>query len=227
MVVLRTDRDMLDSVLFFTLLDDEQRDLLLPLMQYRTYARRTYIIRAGEKTDSVHILVSGRAHIVLDDGAGREMILCSIGPNELCGELSPIDGLPRSASVMAAETCETICFPREAFIECVRGNPDVAMLLVSTLAARVRATDFRVTELAFADVAARVARVLLDALRERRGETIVEHSTEQLGRMVAASREMVSRIVRRLQAQGVIRRQRRAIVVIDRAALSRRAQERR
>jgi CRP-like cAMP-binding protein len=85
----------------------------------------------------------------------------------------------------------------------------------------------RVTELAFAEVAARVARALLESAEERRGEGVVEQSAEQIGRMVAASREMVSRILRRFQLQGVIRRHGRAIVIVDGAQLARCAQARR
>jgi CRP/FNR family transcriptional regulator, cyclic AMP receptor protein len=227
MVAWPAGHEVIGRVRFLTLLHERERQHLLPLMTYRSYARRTFIIRAGERSDRVYLLVSGRAQIVLDDGLDREMILCPIGPDEFFGELGSVDGAPRSAGVQALEVCETVCFPRVPFIECVRTNPDAAMLLVSTLVARVRATDLRVSELAFAEVAARVARALLESAEDRRGEGVVEHSTEQLGRMVAASREMVSRIIKKFQLQGLIRRQGRAIVIVDGAELARCAQARR
>jgi CRP/FNR family transcriptional regulator, cyclic AMP receptor protein len=210
---------ILHSVPFLAVLTDRQLAHLLPFTHYHVHRRGAFIIRAGERADKVYVLVDGRAQVILDDGTGREMILCSIGKNEFFGEMSAIDGAPRSASVQAADACEVISFPISVFTECLMSSARATMLLVQCLVARVRATDVRVAELAFADVTARLAGVLLEAMHERKGEWIIELGPEQLARMVAASREMVSRVLKRLHEQGIIDRQRRRIAVLDRPAL--------
>jgi CRP/FNR family transcriptional regulator, cyclic AMP receptor protein len=209
----------LNSVTFLAALDERQLEMLLPFLHYSTHRRGAYIVRAGDKSDRVYILVSGRAHVILHDGMGREMVLCILGPNEFFGEMSAIDGEPRSAAVQAVEACEVIWFSKAAFLDCLKTNPKATMVLVQSLVARLRATDERVTELAFADVTARLARLLMQTARERRGDWVVEQGPEQIARMVAASREMVSRILKRMQEQRIIRKENRAIILLDRAAL--------
>jgi CRP/FNR family transcriptional regulator, cyclic AMP receptor protein len=216
---LSAHRDILESVPFFAVLDHQQRAALRPAMHCRSFPRRAFILRAGEKSDSVHIMLRGRANVVLDDGNGHEMIVCPLGPHDIFGELSMVDGQPRSASVLTVEPCEVIGFARSTFLDCLRHSAEASMLLVGVLAARLRATDARMVEVAFAEVSVRVARVLLASAQPSGSEWVVGEGTEQIARMVAASREMVSRILRRLQQRGIIRRQKRTIVVVDRDAL--------
>jgi CRP/FNR family transcriptional regulator, cyclic AMP receptor protein len=210
---------VLSNVPFLTSLEERQLDALLPFMRHHAHRRGAFIVRAGEHADRVYILISGRANVILDDGTGREMVLCALGPHEFFGEMSAIDGQPRSAAVQAVEACEVIWFPRTAFLECLSSSPPATMLLVKSLIARLRATDVRVMELAFADVTTRLARVLLQAARDRSGEWVVEQGPEQMARMVAASREMVSRVLKRLQEQRIVRKENRSLILVDRSAL--------
>jgi CRP/FNR family transcriptional regulator, cyclic AMP receptor protein len=210
---------ILDRVPFFSVLSAQQLAGVLPYMHYHVHRPGTVIIRAGDRPDKVYILIAGRAQVVLEDGAGRELVLCSIGKNEFFGEMGAIDGHSRSAAVQASEPCEVLSFSTTAFVECLKSNARATLYVVQSLVSRLRATDIRVTELAFAEVTVRVARVLLEAAREQRGEWVAELGTEQIARVVAASREMVSRVLKRFNEQQIIRRDKRMLVLLDRDAL--------
>jgi CRP/FNR family transcriptional regulator, cyclic AMP receptor protein len=227
MRTLALNRGVLRNLPLFSVLTEPQLDTLMMSMQFRSYPRHALIVRADESSDALYIVVSGRARVVVDDGEGREMIVCDVGPNEFFGELSLIDGRPRSATVQALEPCQALCVCRKAVVRCLEENVHAAMLMLNTVIKRLRQADAKIADLAFTDVSARVAREMLERAQDVKGEWVVEPGTEQIARMVAASREMVSRVLKRLQQGGVIRRHKRKIILVNRTALTERAGARR
>ena len=214
---------VLKTVPLFSLFSDRELSALLPALQHRSFARKACILRAGELTDALYILLSGRARVVIDDGDGREVILNVLGPNEFFGEMSLIDERPRSASVEALDACEILYISKSAFMSCLKGNFDAAMLMLKSVVARLREADLKIASLALMDVYGRVARLLMENAREIDGRWIVEPGSEQISRMVGASREMVSRVLKDLREKGLIVRDKRKIIVLDRASMARRA----
>ena len=221
------DRDILKTVPLFPALTDRQLDTLFISSQHRSYLRQSYILRAEDKPDALYVLLAGRAQVVIEDGDGRDMIISTLGPGAVFGEMSLIDGRPHCASVQALDYCEVLCIARSAFLCCMRENAQAAMLLLGSLVDKLRDADAKIVDLAFTDVAARVARAIDDTARNLNGEWIVEPGAEQIARMVAASREMVSRVLKNFQQNGLIRRHRRKIILVDRVALAQRAAARR
>src|SRR5688572_2583973 len=128
---------VLKTVPLFSLFSDEQLQALLPALQHRRYARNACILRAGDLTDALYLILSGRARVLIDDGEGREVILNVIGPNEFFGEMSLIDERPRSASVEALEACEILYISKSAFMSCLQGNFDAAMLMLRSVVGRL------------------------------------------------------------------------------------------
>jgi len=192
---------------------------LLPKIQHRSYSRNSSILRAGEKSNALYAIVSGKVKIVIDDGEGREATLTIMGPGELFGEMSCIDGKPRSASVVALEHCEVLYVPSSALVACLSHNFDAAMYLLTIAVGRLRGADEKIAALALMDVRGRVARLLLDTAHPVAGEWVVDIGAEEIARTVGASREMVSRVVKQMIEAGLLRRDKRKIVVLDRSSL--------
>jgi CRP/FNR family transcriptional regulator, cyclic AMP receptor protein len=222
MTNLAVNTTILKTVPLFSLFSDHELATLFPAIQHRSYPRHSFMLRAGEKTDALYIILSGKAKVVIDDGDGREVTLTTIGPSEFFGEMSLIDEKPRSASVEALEACEILYISKPAFMACLKDNFDAAMLILRNVVARLREADRKIASLALMDVHGRVARLLIDLARDVNGIWVVDTGSEEMARMVGASREMVSRVLKEMRDGGLIRRDKRKIIVLDRASMDQR-----
>jgi CRP/FNR family cyclic AMP-dependent transcriptional regulator len=216
---------ILKTVPLFSSLTDEQVRVLQPCIQQRSYPRSSFILRAGEETDALYIILSGRVKVLIPDEQGREVILAVMGPNEFFGEMGLLDDLPRSASVETLEACQMLRFPKSAFIACLKDNFDLAMIIIRNLVKRMREADRKIESLALIDVYGRVARLLLDQAEEIDGMWIVKQAPpkQEIARMIGASREMVSRVVKDLQERGYIRAEKRKVYLLDKVSMTKRA----
>jgi len=216
---------VLKTVHLFSSLSDEQLRMLQPCLQLRRYARNTLIMRAGEQTDALYIILSGRVKILIPDEEGHGVILAFMGPNEFFGEMGLLDDQPRSASVETIEACEMLRFSKTGFITCLKDNFDLAMIIIRNLVKRLRDADRSIESLALIDVYGRVARLLLDQAQEIDGLWTVKQAPpkQEIARMIGASREMVSRVMKNLQQRGYIRTEKRKVVLLDKISMSKRA----
>ena len=153
---------ILKTVPLFSSLSDEQLRVLQPCVQQRSYPRNSFILRAGEETDALYIILSGRVKVLIPDEQGREVILAVMGPNEFFGEMGLLDDQPRSASVETLEACQMLRFSKAGFMSCLKDNFDLAMIIIQNLVKRLRDADRKIESLALIDVYGRVARLLLD-----------------------------------------------------------------
>jgi CRP/FNR family cyclic AMP-dependent transcriptional regulator len=128
-----------------------------------------------------------------------------------------IDDNPRSASVVAIEPCELLAVTRRAFRKCLVENADLAMAVMRVLVRRLREADRKIGSLAMLDVYGRVARLLLDISENVNGRRVVTKrlTKQDIAKMVGASREMVSKVMRDLQTSGYIEVQGSSIVLRD------------
>ena len=209
---------LLRNVPLFAPLSDEQRGILAQRLERHSHARGTVIVAAGEPTGSLHIIVSGRAQVVIGDNRGRRVILAMLRPGDYFGEMGLLDDLPRSANVVARETSEILTLDKEHFTRCLQENFELAMTMARGLAKRLRAADKRIGSLALLDVYGRVAQLLLqeaeiiDGIRTIPGAL----SRQDIARMIGASRERVSRIMKDLESCGYIEMRGSSIVLLDR-----------
>ena len=126
-VQLALNPNILKSVPLFSSFTDAQLASLLPAVQHRSFPRNAYIVRAGEETDALYIILSGRVKVLIPDAEGHEVILSVMGPHDFFGEMGLLDDQPRSASVETLEPCEMLRISKSGFIGCVRENRDLAM----------------------------------------------------------------------------------------------------
>jgi CRP-like cAMP-binding protein len=197
----------------------------------RRFRARQRLFREGEPGDYVVAIRSGRVKVSVQTRSGREILLAVKEPGDLVGELSAIDGRPRSATAIALEPVDALVVPRSAFAEFVEGHPRIAVRLLRTLAAQIRDADRRSVDRDTGDITCRVARRLVDLaerLGEHRGsgvEITLALSQDDLAAWVGATREATSRALGRLRAEGWLTTGRQRIVLTDLAALRLRARE--
>ena len=216
---------ILKTVPLFSSLSDEQLQVLQRCLQQRSYPRNSLIVQVGEATDALYIILSGRVKVQIADAQGREGILAIMGPHEYFGEMGLLDDQPRSASVETLEACEMLRFSKSGFIACLKDNFELAMVIVRNLVQRLREADRKIESLALIDVYGRVARLLLEHAQEIDGVWIVKQAPpkQEIARMIGASREMVSRVVKDLQQRGYIRTEKRKIFLLDKISMAKRA----
>jgi len=219
---------ILKGVPLFSLFSDAQLAQLLTCVQHRSYPRNAFILRAGEETDALYLVLSGRVKVLIPDEEGHEVILSIIGPQEYFGEMGLLDDQSRSASVETLESCEMLRLSKAGFTNILKDNFELAMLIIRNLVKRLREADRKIESLALIDVYGRVARLLIDMAKNQEGKWVVEHAPpkQEIARMIGASREMVSRVVKDLQGKGLIRAEKRRIYVLDKQSMQKRASTR-
>lgn len=207
---------VLRNVPLFSGLEQAELEKLSRVTGRRRAVRGEFIVRAGDITDALFILLNGAAKVTNCDEEGREIILAILGPGEFFGEMGLIDGSPRSANVVAQETSELLVMNRADFHRCMRDNFEVALKLMRILVQRLREADRKIESLALLDVYGRVARLLLEmsVLQEGRRVVLRKVSKQDMARMIGASREMVSKVVRDLENSGYIRYEGDEIVIL-------------
>lgn len=213
---------ILKRVPLFSSFSDQQLAALLSCVQHRKFPRNSLIVRAGDETDSLYIILSGRVKVLIPDDQGREVILTMMGPHDFFGEMGLLDEQPRSASVEALEPCEMLRISKAGFTAFLKDNFDLAMLIIRNLVKRLRDADRKIESLALIDVYGRVARLLIDMAEEIEGRWVVQSAPpkQEIAHMIGASREMVSRVMKDLQDKGLIRAERRKIILLDRQSMA-------
>jgi CRP/FNR family transcriptional regulator, cyclic AMP receptor protein len=197
---------LLRNVPLFSVLTESQLAVLTSVVNRKSFPRATTIMAAGDATDSLYVVISGRLKVLMSDDEGREVILSMLGPNEYFGEMGLIDDSPRSASVVTLESCELLVLSKRDFRKCLSENFEMAMTVMRGLVKRLREADKKIGSLALMDVYGRVARLLLEMSETVDGQHVVTRKVakQDIAKMIGASREMVSRVMKDLQVGGYI-----------------------
>lgn len=214
---------------FMARLTPADRAALTERSRTRRWPAGSSLFLEGERSSTVVVLVSGRVKVFSLTEQGEEIVLAVRGPGALLGELSAVDGTPRSASVAALEAVVALVVPVAGFVEFLRAHADAAIVLLQLVVERLRDADRKRVEFAAYDTAARVAQRLVE-LAERFGEPD-EHGTritvalsqDELAGWVGASREAVAKALRVLRERGHLTTGRRTMTVLDLEGLRRRA----
>jgi CRP/FNR family transcriptional regulator, cyclic AMP receptor protein len=210
---------------FLAAVDVTARAALEAAAARRGYPRETVLFHGGDDGGTMIVLLSGQVKITVPTRRERDTILGFNGPGELLGEISAVDGGPRSATATAIEPVEALGIPRSAFAGILAREPSVSRALLAVLAARLREADRQRAEYAGYDVLGRVARRLVE-LAERFGrpgpeglEITLAISQQELAGWAGASRESTSKALTTLRSLGWVETRRRRLVVRDLEAL--------
>jgi CRP/FNR family transcriptional regulator, cyclic AMP receptor protein len=208
---------VLRAVPLFSSFPEDQLRTLATMVNRKSLPRGAMVMAAGDPTDSLYIVLSGRLKVMMSDADGKEVILSILGPGEFFGEMGLIDDSPRSASVIGIEPCELLSISKRDFNKCLADSFEMAMAVMRGLVQRLREADRKIGSLALLDVYGRVARLLLDMADNVDGQKIVTKRLpkQDIAKMIGASREMVSRVMKDLQMGGYIEMRGSNIVLHD------------
>jgi CRP/FNR family transcriptional regulator, cyclic AMP receptor protein len=189
-------------------------DKIAAVATVRAFPKRAIIVTEGDDTDSLYVVLSGKARVFVSDDKGREVQLNQLGAGEYFGEVT-LDGGPRSASVMALEDCRCAIVKRSELTALVERQPELALHMMRKLARRVRDLTENVRSLALMDVYGRVARLLLELAEQKEGKLVIDEplTHKDIASRVGASREMISRIFSDLSDGGYVRKEDGQLVI--------------
>ena len=221
--------EVLARVPLFAALGPEAVHSLEGSITRREVSRGDVIFNEGDDGDALFVIEEGKVKIARSAPDGRENLLTVFGPGEMFGELSLFDPSPRTASAIAVTDGRLLQFPHEALRPWLSECPEAAPALLQALAQRLRRTNETLADLVFSDVPGRVAKTLLslaDRFGRADGDGVrVTHdlTQEELAQLVGASRETVNKALADFASRGWLRLEGRAVVLIDRDRLARRA----
>jgi CRP/FNR family cyclic AMP-dependent transcriptional regulator len=148
--------DVLWKVPIFANLEKPDIDRLEASLIEREYSAGQIIFNKGDKGDSLYIVQKGRVKVSIPSPKGEEAVLVTLSAGEMLGELSFIDGKPRSATVQAIEKTKVLCLLREDFLELMRLRFDLVLKVMEVLAQRLRDTDRLLAETHFLSITSRL-----------------------------------------------------------------------
>jgi CRP/FNR family cyclic AMP-dependent transcriptional regulator len=201
-------------------------DEVVPHIRTRAYARGTIIFHKDDPGSLLYGILKGAVSIALPSSDGKDLVLSILCAGDFFGELSLIDGEPRSATATAVEDdTQTLILPRDDFLDLVRRQPQIAIHIMELLCRRLREADSLAQDSALLDLPGRLARRILELMERhgRRDGTAVKIGLRltqtDLASLVGATRVATNRQLQRLQQQGVLEWHAQHISVLKPAAL--------
>jgi CRP/FNR family transcriptional regulator, cyclic AMP receptor protein len=218
--------EILRSAAIFAELPDDALARLAARCVRRTYGRNQFLWYQGDDGAHLVVVASGLVKVVLSSPQGGEVVLTTLGPGGISGELAVLDGSPRSASVVAAEPTTVLLLTRATVLDMLNRYPSVLDALLRSLGNLIRRITEQAGDFVFLDLGGRVAKLLLH-LAEAHGasSTVFDLRLTQsdLAAMVGATRPAVNRVLQNLAGRGVIEVDGQRIVLVNLAELRRRA----
>ena len=226
---------LLKGVELFSELSEEQIGMLANLVVSQKFNRdETVVLEGDDSVQALYLIASGSVQVYMTGVDGRETILSFLERGDFFGEMSLIDGEPRSASVRTVTDAQLLIIHRESFLQLIRQSPEIAMGLLSELSKRLRKANRQIGSLSTMSVSGRVAGTLLNLMEERgvrihtdNGNmvTVIHNrpTQQQLADMSGTTRETVSRICSLLVKTNAIAMTGKDIVIFDEDALQEKA----
>lgn len=213
---------------FLATLPSETSAVLNSAIQRESFAPGDVICRKGDPGDALYVILTGQVKIVLPSDDGNEALIATMDDGDFFGELSLIDGRPRSATIIATQPTDTVILRREGFYDFLKAHPEAAIDMLQALSARIRQSDEFIADAAFLDVPGRLAKKILE-LAEKYGQpdplgiSIGLRVTQRdLAAMIGATRESVNKHLQAFRSQGMIALEGRRLIIRDRDRLEKR-----
>ena len=194
----------------------------------RLFGAGQTIFLQGDAARGLHVIVHGRVKVFKKSPRGRAQTLMSMGPGEPVGEVAALSGESYPATAETLETTETFYMPRDAFVDLIRSQPEVALRLLAALSGRLRAFASLIEDLSLKGVAERLAAYLLSLAPETGSSQTLDLgiSRSELAAAVGTVPETLSRAFQQLTRAGAVETKGRRVVIKDRALLERVARAR-
>jgi len=195
-------------------------ELFLNHCHRKTYSAKKKIIHEGDNPHSLYYIIKGSVSVQTENEEGAEIILAYLNSGDFFGEAGLFkEDLDRSAMVVAKSDCEIAEISYVQFRSLVKEDPEILFILSGQVFDRLIKTSQKVRDLIFLDVSGRIARTLLelsqqpDAMTHPDGMQI-KITRQDIAKIVGCSREMAGRVLKELEADGLISAHGKTIVVI-------------
>jgi len=198
-------KETLNKTTLFSGMEPADLDVIASQTVIKKFPKNTVILGQGDDTDSLYVIVKGKVDVFLHNDKGKEIIINTLGESESFGELAPLGGIPRQASIITTEESTFGIISRQVFMDTLLARPTISMRIIDLLISRIQDLTEEVSSLALEDVYNRVVRVLYKHAEEVGEKLITEKLTQQdIASRVGATREMVHRILKELKTGGYI-----------------------
>lgn len=217
---------VLESTALLSSLSQQELQLLAARTVRKHLAEGELLFSEGEPCSGLHIIDHGKVRIFKTSVGGREQVLALNGPGETVAELPVFDGGPYPASAMAIEDTEIAFISRRDFHAYCLEHPEVALKVLTVVGGRLRRLVGIIEELSFTTIRQRLISALLklahtEGRKTERGiEFQLPATHQELASQLGTVRELISRNLMRLQAEGLLEVDARQIVVKDIKGLS-------
>jgi CRP/FNR family cyclic AMP-dependent transcriptional regulator len=215
----------LSGIELFDGLAGSDLDTIAHLCRWQRYGAHQYIIGHQDETNDVYFIVGGRVRVTVFSPSGKEVSFADLAAGKSFGEMSAIDGAPRSATVIALSDTVLASMPAKAFRRVLNGHPDVAAKMMQYLVGMVRKLSDRVVDFSVLAVRNRIHGEVLRLARDQGldGDTAVitpVPTHADIASRVSTHREAVTRELNALTRDGLIERRDGALVIVDVARLA-------
>lgn len=202
-------------------LPDEELRTLSEIAGVRAYRRGETIFLDGEEGRGFYVVVTGKVKIYKLSPEGREFVLHVMGSEESFAEVPVFEGRSYPANAEAVEDTRVLFFPREALLRAIRRDPALAMNMLAALSARLREFAQKMEDLSLKDAPSRLSTYFLHLSARKQGSNELDLDIKKglLASLIGAKPESLSRILARMNAQGIIEVKGKKIRILDKQKL--------
>src|SRR6266699_2621085 len=225
MVLAETQKQILSKVPLFSGLAADEMEFLAPRVVPRNFSSGQIVFSEGDPCSGLYVVASGQVRIFKTSAGGREQVLSIDGPGSSVAELPVFDGGNYPASVAAVDDATLLFVSKKDFQELCLTHPQVALKVLRVVGARLRRLVGIIEELSFTTVRHRLAAFLV-RLAKREGTrtpTVITitlpDNNQEIASQIGTVRELVSRNLSRLQAEGLINIEGRKVTIRDLGAI--------
>ncbi len=200
----------------FSYLHDDYLKLFAKIANYRSYDKDNIILRENDTKDpSIFLIAKGQVKVFVSGIDGTEIVVAILNEGDFFGELSLIDGEPRSASVKTVEKSELVVIRRDDFLNKLQNDFKLVASLLTEMSRRIRTLDRQISALELIPVYGRIATTIVAIMKEKGTQTRLGDGTEvnvtyncpsqqRIADLSGTTREEVSKAISYMQRKGFI-----------------------
>lgn len=214
--------ELLRKVSMLSGLSDAELNAIASIAQRKRYAPHEIVVQQADAGGELFVIIAGHLKAVSSGADGKDNALSIMGPGEVFGEISLLDGFPRSATIEALDRCELLIIRRDPFLRFLEGSPRTSIELLKVLTGRVRKLTERSEDIAFLRVGGRLAKRVAE-LAEAYGTKLPDGSSrlpfklsqQEIGDLVNATRESANKQIKLWEDEGIVAQDAGHLIVRD------------
>jgi CRP/FNR family transcriptional regulator, cyclic AMP receptor protein len=196
--------------------ENDELETLAKLARLKKAQKNTFIIKEGDESREMYLIKQGKAEVMLNNDNGDELILSTLHEGDIFGELSLLDGKPRSANVIALEDCVLLVIHKADFYEFLYKNNNASIQVIKYLCQKLRNTNQIAQSYALMDVYERLVKYLYSvAQRNAEGKLVITTplTQKEIAIKICTGREVVSRMLNKLEKDGYLSVEHKTITI--------------